>query len=107
MVQATFGKHFVFKDGKFSPIDSNGNPIYSDSNPGDVASFDEALEKIIQAYPHRDSILKGSGHTGSGSTAVGEGGQRKISRKEFDGSHPLKQRSYIDAAKKGEIEIVD
>ena len=94
MAQATFGRHFVFNDGKLSPIDQNGNPIYSDSNPGDVASFDEALEKIVQRYPHRDSILKGSGHDGSGTQPPGEGGKRTISRKQFESMNPIEQQKY-------------
>ena len=33
--------------------------------------FDEALESLIDAYPNKDSILKGSGASGSGAAAGG------------------------------------
>jgi hypothetical protein len=109
MVQAAFARHFEFKDGRINPRDANGNPIYSDSNPGDVASFDEALEKIVQQYPHRDSILKGSGASGSGAQP-GDGngaGVRTITRQQFSGLRPDEQQKYAAAAQKGEVRITD
>jgi len=104
MAQAAFGRHFVFKDGRLNPVDQNGNPIYSDSNPGDIASFDEALEKIVQQYPHRDTIMKGSGHNGSGTTPPGEGGKRTISRKQFESLSPTDQHKF---ATSNEVKITD
>jgi len=104
MVQGTFGRHFVFKDGNINPVDANGNPIYSDSNPGEVATFDEALEKIVNQYPNRDTILKGTGHTGSGATPPGEGGQRTISRKEFENASAHDQQRLASSP---EVRIVD
>lgn len=50
-----------------------GNPIYSRKNPGELADFDEALEIIISQYPHKDSILRGSGASGAGATQAGVG----------------------------------
>lgn len=104
MVQATFARSFVFKDGQISPVDANGQPIYSDSNPGNVASFDEALEKIVQQYPYRDSILKGSGHSGSGTETPGEGGKRTITRKQFESLPPDQQQKYATSK---EVQITD
>lgn len=95
MAQATFGKHFIFKEGLMTPVDDSGNTIYSDSNPGDVATFDEAMEKVIKSYAHRDSILKGSGHNGSGSAPPDDGsGKRTISRKQHAAMSPLDQHKY-------------
>lgn len=65
-----FGKHFN-KDG--SATDSAGNPIYSKTSPGEPAKFDEALSILIDTYPNKDSILKGSGANGSGSHKSGPG----------------------------------
>tara|TARA_R110002049_G_scaffold281333_1_gene460853 strand:+ start:17381 stop:18160 length:780 start_codon:yes stop_codon:yes gene_type:complete len=107
MVQAAFGRHFQFKDGRITPVDQNGNPIYSDSNPGDIAPFDEALEKLVNQYPHRDSILKGSGHNGSGAGPTGEGGTRTVSRKQFEQLSPAEQSKYAASAAKGEVRITD
>jgi hypothetical protein len=94
MAQATFSKHFVFKEGVMTPVDAAGNTIYSDSNPGDVATFDEALEKVVKSYAHRDSILKGTGHSGSGTTTPGggNGDGRKVTRSEFAKATPLEQQ---------------
>ena len=96
MAQATFGKQFVFKEGVMTPVDAAGNTIYSDTNPGDIATFDEALEKIVKAYPHRDSILKGTGHSGSGTKAPdgGNGTGRKVTRSEFEKATPLEQQKF-------------
>lgn len=107
MAQAAFSKHFEFKDGRITPKDANGNPIYSDSNPGDVASFDEALEKLVNQYPNRDSILKGSGNSGSGSGPVDGSGKRTISREQFGQMEPAEQSKFAAAAQKGEVTITD
>jgi hypothetical protein len=107
MVQATFGRHFQFKEGKLSPIDQNGNPIYSNANPGEVANFDEAMEIIVSKYPHRDSILRGTGNQGSGAQPPGEGGKRIITRDQFTKLNPQDQAKYAGEAAKGTITITD
>lgn len=74
LVQARFGQHFKIEDGKTVATDSAGNKIYSKARPGEYADFDEALEIIVDAYPHKDSILKSSGNSGSGAQNNGGGG---------------------------------
>lgn len=66
LVQARFGQAFKVEDGKIVAYDNTGNKIFSRSRPGELAEFDEALESLIENYPHKDSILKGSGASGSG-----------------------------------------
>lgn len=67
IMQAQFGKHFsIDEQGKLVAKYADGNPIYSRINAGELASFDEALELIIDAYPHKDNILKGNMASGSG-----------------------------------------
>jgi hypothetical protein len=106
MLQRTFSDHFEFKDGRITPKDANGNPIYSDSNPGDVANFDEALEKIVSQYPYRDSILKGTGNSGSGSQGVdGDSGARVINRKYFESQSPGKQAELAKAMNEGKVKL--
>lgn len=107
MAQAFFARNFEYKDGRINPVDSNGNPIYSKSNPGDIATFDEALEIIVEQYPHRDSILKGSGQSGSGAEPGEGGGARRISRKQFDSMRPDEQQKFAASAAKGEVQITD
>lgn len=72
MVQAAFGRHFKVEDGKLAAYDVAGNRIHSRERPGDPnVSFEEAIEIVVDAYPHRASILKGTQARGSG---AGEGG---------------------------------
>lgn len=75
LVQARFGQHFKIEEGKTVATDAAGNKIYSKARPGEYADFDEALEIIVEAYPHKDTILKGSGQSGSGAQGNQGGGQ--------------------------------
>jgi hypothetical protein len=83
MVQAMFGQRFKVEEGKIVGHDPAGNKIYSRAKPGELAEFDEALEAMIDSYGHRDSILKGTGHAGTGAHAGanGNGGTPAISTK--------------------------
>ena len=106
IAQATFGRHFKVENGKVVAYAGDGKEkIYSKSRPGELASFDEALEMIVDSYPHRDSILKGLGQRGAGSAGegAGSGGNRRISRAEFE---RLPQADRRKAVSEG-AEIVD
>ena len=89
LVQASFGKHFKIEGGKVVAHDAAGNKIFSRTKHGEPAEFDEAIEMLVEAYPHKDSILKGTGHNGSGSNAGGggggQGGGKTITREQFEG----------------------
>jgi hypothetical protein len=92
MVQNTFGKAFKVEDGKTVAYGDDGNKIYSRARPGELADFDEALEALVDRYPFRDNILKGSGATGSGAqTSTGRQGGKSISRSQFDAMSPADQ----------------
>lgn len=90
MVEARFGKNFAIEDGKIVAKDQNGNKLYSASNPGELAGFDEALEMLVNAYPYKDQILKGSGASGSGAgqSNQGAGGKKTITRAQFESLDP-------------------
>jgi hypothetical protein len=66
MLQARFGQNFEIKDGKVVAKDTNGNQIYSRAKPGEAADFEEAIETLIDQYPQKDHILKGTGNQGDG-----------------------------------------
>lgn len=83
MIQAAFGKHFSVEDGKLIARDASGNVIPSKSNFGDNASFDEAIETLVDAYPYRDHILKGHNGGGSGQRG-GAAGSKDLTRSQFD-----------------------
>lgn len=93
MLKSSFGGRFAVEDGKIVGKDAAGNKIYSLSKPGDVADFDEALSTMVEAYPHRDSILKGTGARGDGARGSSGGsgasaGSKTITRAQFDALNP-------------------
>lgn len=91
LVQARFGSQFKVEDDRIVAYDISGNKLYSRAKPGELADFDEAMEMIVDQYPYKDDILKGTGASGTGakgSSAAG-GGSKTISRAQFDAmSHP-------------------
>lgn len=84
MVQATFGANFKVEDGQVAAYDAHGNKIYSPARPGELAGFDEALEILVDQYPHKNAILKGSGANGGG--APNGGGQHSQSKGNMGGT---------------------
>jgi hypothetical protein len=75
LVEARFGKQFVIEDGKVIGMDMQGNKLYSSSRIGELADFDEALEMLVNQYPYKESILKGTGASGGGANGnAGSGG---------------------------------
>lgn len=84
LVQAYFGKAFGIEEGKVVAKDANGNKLYSATNPGELAGFDEALEMLVNQYPGKTHILKGTGASGGGASGGSQGGgQQKVN---FGGS---------------------
>lgn len=80
-----FGHHFKVK-GEGDNINNyrvvgymNGEEILSRERYGEVADFEEAISIIIDKYPGKDLILKGSGDGGSGGQGnAGGGGVKTI-----------------------------
>lgn len=89
LVQAKFGNSFKIEEGKVVALDSNGNKIFSRTRPGEIADFDEALEVLVDQYPHKDSILKASGATGSG--ANGGDNSSKAGKPDLSGLSPIER----------------
>lgn len=73
IVQARFGSNFKLEDGKVIAYDTSGNKLFSRAKPGEPADFEEALELLVDGYAHKDSILKGTGGSGTGKQP-GQGG---------------------------------
>lgn len=109
MVRATFGNRFKVEDGKVVAYDGNGEQIYSDKDMGRPAQFDEALEKIVTGYKHKDSILKAPDASGTGSGGAGgnRGKGRTISRADFEALHPSQQAEFAAKVNSGEAAITD
>lgn len=74
----SFSGHFGFdENGTLVAKDNNGNAILSKTNYGQPADFDEAIQAILESYPHKEQILKGSGSSGSGTGGNQGGSGRK------------------------------
>ncbi len=97
LVQARFGTAFKIEDGKTVAYDPHGNKIFSRARPGELADFDEAMESLVEQYPHRDHILKGTGANGTGAQPPGSGGNGKktISRTQFDALDPHGKHAHM------------
>jgi len=72
-----FGKFFTVEetDGSLRTVAAyeSGEKVYSDIDPGSLAQPEEAIEKLVNKCPYKDSILKGAG--GSGTGAISPGGK--------------------------------
>lgn len=93
LAEAAFGQAFKIEEGKVVGY-LNGTKIYSREKAGELADFDEAFAQIIEAYPGKDRILKGSGASGSGASGnngSGTFGKQTISRAEFSQLPPAQQ----------------
>jgi hypothetical protein len=86
MVEARFGKAFSLVEGKIVATDANGNKLYSQANPGELANFDEALEMLVNQYPYKEQILLGTGASGGGAGGSGNGGKPPPQKANFGGS---------------------
>lgn len=98
MVQARFGSNFKLEEGKVVAYDQNGNKVFSKSNPGELAGFDEALETLVASYPYKEHILKGTGGNGAGArggTGGGDQGTKQMGRDEFTKLSPADQMSKM------------
>lgn len=96
MMQATFGANFKVEDGKIIPYGADGNRLFSRSKHGEVADFEEGLEILVDAFPNRDQIMKGTGG-GAGAKGGGGGGgagDKTIPRSKFEAL------SHVDKAAK-------
>jgi hypothetical protein len=88
IAQKVFGDRFKVENGKLVPMGANGDPIFSATNHGNHADFDEALSVMVGQYANKDAILKGTGASGGGAQGGGGGGQgggKQITRAQFEG----------------------
>lgn len=96
MAQKFFGDRFKVENGKLVPLDASGNPIFSATNHGNHADFEEAIQVMVGQYSHKDSILKGSGASGGGAQggAGGAGGGKTMTRAAFDAATPAAKAEF-------------
>lgn len=96
MAQKFFGDRFKVDGGKLVPLGADGNPIFSATNHGNHADFEEAIQVMVGQYAHKDSILKGSGASGGGASggAGGAGGGKTMTRAAFDAATPVAKAEF-------------
>ena len=101
LVEARFGSNFKMEGDKVVGYDQSGNQLYSPANPGELASFDEAMQILVENYPYKDSILKGSAASGGGMGGQNNShGSNTIPRARFDEMNPAEKSQAIkDGAK--------
>lgn len=101
LVQARFGQHFKIEAGKVVAYDVSGNKIFSRARPGELADFDEAVEALVDQYPYKSHILKGSGAAGGGAGGSGGGqggpGKKTMSRDLFQKLSPPDQALAVNS----------
>jgi hypothetical protein len=86
IAQKVFGDRFKVDGGKLVPLNPDGTPIFSATDHGNHASFEEALQVMINQYPNKDMLLKGSGASGSGAgqSTQNTGGKASVTRAQWD-----------------------
>lgn len=96
IAQKFFGDRFKVDNGKLLPLDASGNPIFSATRHGEHADFEEAIQVMVNQYPNKDMILKGSGASGGGAQGGGQaaaGGKKSVTRAQFAAMSPADQHA--------------
>ncbi len=96
---ALFARQFKVENGKLVGYDSSGNKLFSQKKPGELADADEAVELMVNAYPHKASILKASGAAGSGAKGGVPAGQGTMTRAQFTALDPATQMKTVQEGK--------
>ncbi len=97
-VQARFGDSFRIEEGRPVGYDRDGKKIYSRERPGEVASFDEALELMVEGYEHKDAILRNPAAKHPPSQARGDG--KSMPRVAFEAMDAKNRMAFMKAGGK-------
>lgn len=97
IAQALFSSSLKVEDGKVVAYDKSGNKLFSRSRPGELADADEAIELLVDAYPHKNHILKSSGANGGGAAngGGGPGGKKTLNRASFEALPPDQKMAHV------------
>ena len=104
IARALFANRFKVEDGKAIATDGSGNKLYSRVHPGELAVGDEAIELLVDAYPHKGAILRGAGAPGSGAGSSGGsgfgggGGSKIMKRADFEALDPAGRMAALKAS---------
>jgi len=96
MTQQLFASRFSVNDeGKIVGTDAKGEIIYDEQG---VASFDNALRKMVAESPYKDFLVKGSPANGSGTTPGGNNPsnqQNSATREAVDKMTPVERAEFF------------
>jgi hypothetical protein len=104
IAETYFGQHFkVEEDKKTGELRlvayyKNGDPIYSRTNPGDFADFDEAMSTIWEQYPGKDRLIRGKAGSGAGGGQGGGSGEPKDELEKLEAQYAEAQKNKNTAA---------
>jgi hypothetical protein len=82
-----YGAHFETKDGKtvgYNKPAGEANRTLLVNSSGDPLPFDEAMKKVVEADPEKNSILKAKVQPGAGGKTTPEAGKKEATTKEGD-----------------------
>lgn len=109
VAQSFFGNRFKVDGDKVIGMKADGSgPIYSKARAGEVATFDEAFEYIVDEYANKAAILKGGNNSGSGNNGGGNngpGGKRTVTRSQFDAMGASDKAKVAAEMREGKAEI--
>ena len=86
IARSLFGNRLKVEGGKVVGYDAQGNKLYSRARPGELADAEEAIEMMVDAYPHKSHILKGNPASGGGASNNNNGGGNKAPTGNWTGS---------------------
>lgn len=96
LARALFAGNLKVEEGKVVGYDGHGNKLFSRARPGELASPEEAIELLVDAYPHKAHILKGSGSSGGGAqNGGGKPGQKTMTRQAFEALDPTARATHM------------
>jgi hypothetical protein len=100
VAEALFAKYFSVKDGKLVATDAKGARIMSAAieTIGQPAGFEEALKIMVEAYPHKATLLRGKVLGGGGASASSAvSGSRQMNRSSFQNLDAKQQAAHFAA----------
>lgn len=104
--QDYIAKHFEVDGDRIVGRYADGQEIYSETNMGQLASFDEAVRMIVTKHPQRESLMKANVNPGSGNSGGNTPGTRTISRADFDNLAPAEKSATAKLMREGKVRLV-
>lgn len=99
IAEAMFGGHVDDDGNVYHDVDKKSR-IYSDAKPGEAATFEEGIFKLLSVHPRAGDIKKGVNGAGGGAPGGAKGqnnGAKVMPRTQFTAMTPAAQMEFISA----------